>query len=548
VIATLYRNGNVYTPADPFASAALVVDDTVAWVGSEEAAEAHADAAQQVVDLDGGLMTPAFVDAHVHVSETGLALTGLDLSQSTSLAQVLDLVADAARRSAGRPVLGHGWDEHRWPEGRPLTRAELDQASYGGVVYLARTDVHSAVVSSALASAARLSDLPGWGADGLVRGDAHVAARQTARSGLTPAQVLDLQRIALRAAAAAGIGAVHEMSAPGIGSAQDLRGVVELAESEHLPEVVPYWGELVSDAAAARELLASLALPDHRPLRGLAGDLCMDGSIGSRSAALRQPYLDLRGGSDDPGDGAGTLYLTADAVCAHVVACTEIGVQAGFHVIGDAAAAEVLRGFDQAAQQVGAAAVRRGRHRLEHAEMLDDEAVAALVRNGLVASMQPAFQSRWGGPGGMYADRLGQDRAAGMNRWGSLSSAGVPLALGSDSPVTPFEPWEALRACVLHDQENERISVRAAFLAHTRGGRRAARQDDQGVLAPGAPATFALWEPSTLVVQAPDARVQAWSTDPRSGSQRLPDLRPGVAAPACLRTVVRGVTVYDASR
>jgi predicted amidohydrolase YtcJ len=122
----------------------------------------------------------------------------------------------------------------------------------------------------------------------------------------------------------------------------------------------------------------------------------------------------------------------------------------------------------------------------------------------------------------------------------------VPLALGSDTPVTPFDPWSAVRACAFHSDPGQRISARAAFLAHTRGGWRAARRDGHGVLALGAPATLAVWEAGDLVVQAPDDRIQAWSTDPRSGTPGLPDLTPGRALPRCLRTVVDGRVAHDA--
>ena len=532
-MSVLYRGGAVYSPADPFATAMLVSGDTVAWVGSDDAAAGHAPHADEVVDLDGALVTPAFVDAHAHVTETGLALTGVDLGPATSLADALARVEAAGRRGGGRPVLGHGWDERGWPEGRPPTRAELDRASYGGAVYLARVDVHSAVVSSALAQAAGLRELEGWSEDGRVERAAHHAARDATRSAITPGARTDLQRAALQAAAAAGIGSLHEMSAPHIGTDEDLRGLLELSAAEPLPDVLAYRGELVADEQAARDVVARIGVP----LLGLAGDLCVDGSIGSRTAALHAPYADAP-------DSRGHAYLDPAQVRDHVVACTRAGLQAGFHVIGDAAVDAVVEGLQLAAEVVGEGVLRRARHRLEHVEMVDAQAIAALARLGVHASVQPVFDARWGGTTSMYAERLGVDRAAGMNPFAALAAAGVPLALGSDSPVTPFDPWAAVGACAFHRTAEQRTSARAAFLAHTRGGWRAAGVDDGGVLVPGAPATYAVWDRSDLVVQAPDDRIQAWSTDPRSGTPGLPDVAPGTPAPTCLRTVVRGVQAF----
>jgi hypothetical protein len=145
----------------------------------------------------------------------------------------------------------------------------------------------------------------------------------------------------------------------------------------------------------------------------------------------------------------------------------------------------------------------------------------------------------------MYAERLGAARAAAMNPFGSMAAAGLSLALGSDTPVTPFAPWEAIRACVNHHNPAQRISARSAFLAHTRGGWRAAGIDDRGYLDLGQPASFVVWQVGDLVVQAPDDRIQTWSTDPRSGTPGLPDLSPEAGLPVNLRTVIRGRTVFD---
>jgi predicted amidohydrolase YtcJ len=133
-VTTLYRGGFVYSPVDPFANAMVVDDATIAWIGGDDAARVHEDSVDEVVELDGALVTPAFVDAHAHLSQTGAALRGVDVAGAPSLAVALSRVADAARAHQGRPVYAPNWDERHWPEGRPATAAELDRATIGGVV------------------------------------------------------------------------------------------------------------------------------------------------------------------------------------------------------------------------------------------------------------------------------------------------------------------------------------------------------------------------------------------------------------------------------
>lgn len=518
----LLRRGEVHSPADPFATAMVVEAGQVAWVGSEGAADAFADGVDEVVDLDGALVTPAFTDSHVHTTATGLALTGLDLSEAPSLQAALALVRDfAAARPDDRVLLGHGWDAARWPGGRPPTRAELDEATGGRPLYLSRIDVHSAVVTTALLDLVP-GDLPRTDAP-LTRDDHH-AVRQAAYAAVTAAQRTEAQRTALDRAASLGIGTVHECGGPRISSEDDFTGLLRLAAGAPGPRVVGYWAEQNVDKA--RELGAV----------GAAGDLFADGALGSHTACLHEPYADAA--------HTGTAYLDAEAVAAHVVACTEAGLQAGFHAIGDAAVSAVVEGVRAAAEKLDLARVRAARHRVEHAEMLTADTVAGFAELGLIASVQPAFDALWGGADGMYAQRLGIERARTLNPFAALLRAGVPLAFGSDSPVTPLDPWGTVRAAAFHHTPEHRVSVRAAFTAHTRGGWRAVGRDDAGVLVPGAPADYAVWRTDELVVQAPDDRVARWSTDPRSGTPGLPDLTPGHDLPVCLRTVVGGRTVF----
>jgi predicted amidohydrolase YtcJ len=525
---TLYRGGFVYSPTNPHATALVVARDRIAWIGTEAAAAGHADGVDAVVDLGGALLTPTFVDAHVHTSATGLGLRSVALTDARCLPEVLDRIQDGARKRAGRPVYAPNWDEQDWPEHRPPSARELDRATYGGVVYCPRVDGHSAVISSALAAASGARNHPGWHDSGLVTREAHHAARDSFYAGISPAERRADIDAAMSAAAAAGIGLVHENGGPTLSSEADFADVLAAGHSGHGPQVIGYWGELVADEQSARGLAARMGA------RGLAGDLNVDGSIGSRTASLREPYAD---GQDihDSADLAhcGNLYLSPEQVRDHVVACSMAGIQAGFHVIGDAGADTVIEGLRAAAAQIGTARVVGARHRLEHLEMVDDHAVSALVELGVTASVQPAFHARWGGPDGMYALRLGRERAGAMNPFATMVAAGMSLALGSDTPVTPFAPWEAIRACVNHHDPAQRLSAQSAFLAHTRGGWRAAGVHDRGYLAPGQPASFALWAADSDRRSA--ARTPAW----------LPDLSPGATAPTNLRTVIRGRTVFD---
>ncbi|MDT4942012.1 MAG: hypothetical protein QOJ34_2101 [Pseudonocardiales bacterium] len=500
---TLYCNGRVMTPAAPGASALLVdADGRVAWVGADPGEVRRPGVAE--VDLAGAFVAPAFVDAHVHATSAGLALTGLDLRAAGSLAEALTAIETAARAGRGRPLLGGGWDETDWPERRPPTAAELDRASYGGVVYLARIDVHSALVSSALLAAVPgVRELPGFDPSGWVRGPAHDGVRGAAQSAISSGQRQAAQRAALHRAAELGIACVHEMAGPVISSSEDLRALIELSHAEPLPEVVGYWAELFG-IEAARDLGAV----------GAAGDLFCDGSLGSHTAALGAPYTDRP-------ETTGSLRFTTADVAEHIVRCTEAGLQAGFHAIGDAAVDQVLDAVDAASEKLGRP-VGAG-HRIEHAEFVREP--ERLARSGLLASLQPCFDAAWGGRDGMYARRLGPDRAARLNRFAELAAAGVALAFGSDAPVTELGPWAAVRAAVHPSDPAAGLPAEAAFAAHTAGGWRAAGRNDPARLVPGAQATFAIW-----------------TTDRTS----LLDLGRDGPLPACRATVLRGRPIFDA--
>ncbi|MFY9914516.1 MAG: amidohydrolase [Nocardioidaceae bacterium] len=523
----LLRGGRFYSPHSPSATAMLTVDGTIAWIGDSDDASTHLDSADQVVELDGALVTPGFVDAHVHLAQTGFALQSLDLGTATSGTAALDLIAAFARGHDAAVLFAYGWDETLWPEQRPITSAELDRAVGRRVAYVARVDSHSAVVSTALLDRdPSIVGLDGWRGDGFVAREAHHAARAVTHDLWSPSDRERALRVALAHAASQGLTSVHELNAPHIAPFSDFATLRTITGATPSPQVVPYWGALlggdVDDASAAG-------------LQGFAGDLCVDGAVGSHTACMHGRYADA--------DTSGHLYLDRHQIAEHVALCSERGLQAGFHVIGDRAMAEVVAGFEQAVEKVGIESVVAARHRLEHVEMPSPQDVAALARFGVVASVQPAFDAAWGAADELYARRLGGRRALSMNPFGSMQRAGVVLAFGSDSPITPLDPWAGVRAAVHHHDDTQRLPLSTAFRAHTRGGHQARGDDEAGLLVPGAQASYAVWN-----VGADDSRPDQNRPDQNRPDQNrdvLPELHPHHALPTCVRTVVGGVTVYS---
>jgi predicted amidohydrolase YtcJ len=529
---TLITNSVIYSDSSPLATALLIDGAEIAWIGDHEAARGHMELADTVIDAGGHFVAPGFVDAHVHATSTGLMLGGLDLTQVTHKYELLKLLSDYAKHVNGATILGHGWDQSNWADPQLPTRAEIDRATWGSVVYLSRIDVHSALVSNSLiAQCPEVKFLAGYG-EGVVTQLAHGALRKFALGSISHSQRKTAQELFLDHCLSQGIVGVHEMAGPHISSYSDASSLQELSSGSNLPQVAIYWGELLSEDSLniVRELKAI----------GAAGDLFIDGAIGSHTAFLKEPY------SDDP-QNTGAGYLTAEQVADHLRACTEAGIQGGFHVIGDQACEIALTGARIAAGPEPDPEFHSLRHRLEHAEMLSESGVKELGKLGMTASMQPLFDAWWGNPGGMYESRLGT-RAHQMNRWGSLQADGAAVCFSSDSPVTPNTPWTAVHAAMYHQNPQERISADAAFAAHSRSGWRAlgAHFDSHGVIEVGAPAHLAIWHVQEFEDGLHGSRLAQRGAQPRTAAVPLPDLGSSIAPeiPANMCTIVNGAVSY----
>ena len=490
-VKTLYRASRVRTQSWPEEGDWILVDDRhVERVGLGDPPEAH-----RVVELPGTTIIPGFVDAHVHLTGTGLVTAGLDLSGSRSAFDLVRLARewveglDPSRRD--RPVVGQGWDESGWDVPGLPDAGTLD--TIPAPALLIRADGHTSLANAALSEAAELGGLPGFGRDdagdrtGQLTAEANAAAQKWLFDGLTDAEVELAQLDACGLAAARGVTCVHELSIPDKRGRRDFE--VLMRQRERLPaHVVPYFGEV--DIPYAMDF----------GLTRLGGDLFLDGSLGARTAALTDPYAD--------GGGTGLLYHEGDELAELFHNAHLAGMQVGVHAIGDAAIEQAIGVWERVYRALDSRLrrhFRARRHRIEHFELPRGDQIERAAALGLAISVQPNFDAAWGAPGGMYERRLGETRAAGMNPLRSILERGLEVGAGSDSPVTPLDPMATLQAAEAHHDPAQRLSRAEAIRLCTVGAARLAHLDDKkGRLEPGMQADFAAYDRDPFVEPSPE--------------------------------------------
>jgi hypothetical protein len=378
-----------------------------------------------------------------------------------------------AEREPG-PLLVHGFDEATWDDPSLPGATNLDDVSEEPLVVV-RVDGHLSIGNRAALRASGALEEEGVERDvageptGVTTARANERLKRWCAARLTDHRVQQLQLSAAATAAARGVTSVHEMSLPAERGLRDLE--VLLRHRTDLPiDVVPYLGTF--DVAQAIEL----GLPC------VGGDLPVDGSIGARTAALDAPY-------EDRPELRGTSYRSDEELTAFFRAGHAAGLQVGVHAIGDRAIEQVLSGWERVYHDLDSRQrrhFRARRHRVEHFEMASAVHVERAAMLGLAISVQPAFDTAWGGEGGMYERRLGPFRARAMNPFRSCVERGIELGIGSDAPITDLDPMAALCALERHHDPQQRLTRAQAIHLATYGGARLAHQEGKkGALEPG---------------------------------------------------------------
>lgn len=426
----LIHGGPIHTGVDaaPEAQAVLIRDRTILFVGDLAAAKAKAAKDARDIDLKGAAAFPGFVDAHAHLTGVGLRELTLNLDTTASVAELVAAVKAYAAAHPEGPIYGRGWIETHWPEKRFPNKADLDAAAPGRIVVLGRSDGHASVASSAaLAKAGVTRDTVApaggqilKGADGAPDGMLIDHAQALVRDVIPPPSDAT-KRLALEKA-----GALYASRGwTGLGNmsvdAGDLKLLTALAAEKKFSLRVDNY----MDPSGAAEVLARGPFEDATGLIRTRGiKLYMDGALGSRGAALLEPYSDA--------EGAGLQLTERDKGLALMKAARAVKAQVAMHAIGDRGNRMTLDWFQETL-----AGDTTARWRIEHSQIVSDADLPRFSKMGVIASMQPSHAI-----GDLYfaPARLGQARLHEGYRWKDMLDSGAVVAAGSDAPVEVGDP------------------------------------------------------------------------------------------------------------
>jgi len=471
-------NGEVHTLTDPDETydAVAVRDGRIVRVDSDYEIDFLNGVETREIDLDGRVLLPGFVDAHVHMETVGRHRLRADLRDATSPSDAVDILRDSD--DGDDWILGFGFDESTWAESRYLTRDDLDRVSTERPVVAFREDLHTAALNGVALSRLR-DDLPDGDVQtengdptGVVVEDAAEVVREAVEPG--PAETADLLVAAQRDAHETGVTSVHDMvrrsHAPRIYRELDASGDLRLRVR------LNYWSDHLD---AAREV-GLRTNHGSEFVRTGAIKTFTDGSLGGRTAKLSDEYAD--------GDGSGQWVVPPQELRDIVREADDAGFQLAVHAIGDEAIEETIDALADTDDPAGA------RHRIEHLELATDDQIERMADLGLVASMQPNFL-KWSREGGLYDSRLGPERRDENNRFPAYLDAGVPLAFSSDS--MPIDPLFGVHQTVNPPEDTQELSVTEAVRAYTSGAAYAGFDENRlGTIEVGKKADFAVLDES----------------------------------------------------
>lgn len=480
-------------------STILVTDGRIQFIGDESEARRLAPGAERV-DLRGATVLPGLVDAHAHVSGLGMALETVSLVDTTSYAEVLDRIkAGAARAAKGEWITGRGWDQNDWASKDFPTSDELDRIVSDHPVWVTRIDGHAALANSAAMRAAGITASTTDPVGGKILRDdrgqptgVFVDAAKDLVERVIPSPSREVQKRRLvRAAeeiAAHGLTGVHDAGVDDL----TLSLMRELVDEGRLP--IRIYAMLSDDDALLTKWFAKGPLIDYGgKLTVRSVKLYADGALGSRGAALLQPYA-------DDASNSGLLLTSVEHIREVAARGRKAGFQVNTHAIGDRAVRNVLDAYESTSVNAN------DRFRIEHFQVSSLDDISRLAPRGIIASMQPTHATS-----DMYwaEQRVGPERIRGAYSWRTVLSRGGRLALGSDFPVEEVNPFFGIYAAVTRQDQkgwpsggwypSERLTIQEAIRGFSADAAYAAFEEQRrGTIDVGKAADFTIVESNPL--------------------------------------------------
>ena len=439
-------NSKIYTAdsINTVAESVAIKDDSIIFVGSNKDIESYKCNAV-IMDLSDAFVYPGFIDAHVHLKGTGYRELTLNLQGSKSLKEMLTSVQIYSNKiPKGEWVVGRGWIEKKWPEGRFPTKEELDLISSDKPILLERADGHAVIVNSYALSLANITSMTEDPHGGKINRDENgnpngvlVDKASLLIENLIPKKSREQEKQALQAGlevnARMGWTQVHDAGSP----LNDFEILKEIKEEGNLPIRVQLYVENTKDA---QELLNVGPFLDNQHWLNARGiKLVADGAIGSRGAVFFKKYEDY--------DTEGILILKKEETMPTLIKALERGIQIETHAIGDLGNKIVLDWYQEAFNQIKdkERVISNPRWRIEHSQNIRPEDQIRFRDLGVIASMQPSHAI---GDLHFAHKRLGYERLSNAYPWRSLLDLGVVIAGGSDAPVEIGDPRIEFKAAV----------------------------------------------------------------------------------------------------
>lgn len=476
---TILYNGRIYTRPDGtgVTQALAITDGRVSIVGRDEALLRLKSTSVRVVDLQKQVVIPGLSDSHIHLLSYGTLLRTLNLAGARSVAEVQRAVSSAAReKSPGAWVIGRGWDQEKLAERRYLSRGDLDKASSTPVL-LKRICGHVAVANTSALSHAdidrRTPDPIGGRIERDARGEPTGLLKESALELVEDAIPQDMAETetalieAARRLTALGLTSLHCI----ISNRQELEALRQLKDEAKIPQTI--YGILPLSAIDDPSLTKKTLDTGTEGFSVGAVKAYLDGSLGARTAALRQPYSDE--------DTTGILTKETQEVEEILERVTTLGLQLCLHAIGDRAMEQAVTVLEKAQPSEN----RNGpRHRIEHSSLTPRNLLQRIKSSGMVLSVQPRFvySDNWA------KERLGADRIRELYTFRSFLQHGISVAAGSDCPAEDPNPFEGVWAAVIRPglPMEERLTVPEALSCYTTGSAYASFEEAEiGTLEPG---------------------------------------------------------------